>query len=182
MPNRAAYFQKLHTAITQNHGIVDFDFLIHYGGKQLHYKGLDYNPDANILTMRLVEGTYDDIIASNEIETVQVPVYTKTTLDAKGHAHTRTFNEPQPTPYPETGPNAPMRLAFVKLSKKAGGRVRYKLLGVCERIGPPTIFRPNSEEEARQLYPYHSRKYGSDVIKTILVHDQQKSRYKFTPF
>ena len=182
MPSREAYFDRLHQAIVQNDGIVDFAFLLEHGDKRLHYKGCGYNPDANIVTHRLVDGTYDDTLGTTDIETVHVPVYTKSKTDAQGRTRTRTFNRPRPAPYPETGANAPMHLAFAKLPHKVGGRVQYKLLGVCERVGPPTTFRPATEAEAQRLYPYHLRKHGAAVVASTLAHDQQRSRYRVTPF
>ena len=115
MPSREAYFDRLHQAIVQNDGVVDFAFLLEYGGKQLHYKGGDYNPDANIVTHRLVDRTYDNTLGTTDIDMIHVPVYTKTKTDAQGRTRTRTFNRPRPAPYPETGVKAPIHLAFAKL-------------------------------------------------------------------
>ena len=182
MPSREAYFDRLHQAIVQNDGVVDFAFLLEYGGKQLHYKGGDYNPDANIVTHRLVDRTYDNTLGTTDIDMIHVPVYTKTKTDAQGRTRTRTFNRPRPAPYPEMGVKAPMHLAFAKLPHKVDGRVQYKLLGVCERVGQPTTFRPATEAEARRLYPYHLRKHGAAVVASTLGHDQQRSRYRVTPF
>ena len=180
MPDRRAYFNDLAQTLATNDNCVDFAFLIKYGGTQLHWKGVAYNPNANVVTHKLVDGTYDDQLATSEVEMMHVPVYTKTSTDVDGNLRTRTYNRPLTPPYPDTGPNAPVHLAFAKVP--GGRRVRYALLGVCERAGPPTTFRPRSADEARRLYPYHLRKHGEDVVASTLSHDQRRSRYTVSPF
>lgn len=182
MPSRQTYLEKLHQATVQNEGVVDFDFLKKYGGNQLHFKGCDFNPNANIVTHRIVDSTYDNNLATDEIEMMHIPVYKKIKTDKQGRTITRTYNLPRPPPYPETGANAPTHLAFLKLPYKKNGHTQYKLLGVCELMGPPTIFRPQTVEHAQRLYPYHLRKHGKAVLASTLEHDQQRSRYRVTPF
>jgi hypothetical protein len=152
MPNRNKYYHALHKAIVQDDGLVSFDWLLCYGGAKLHFQGSAYNAAANVCTLALRANTYDDHLQHGVLTLVHVPTYRK---DGRVVRPERSVHQFSCTHEHAPSTDAPVRIVFHRVPHTVDGKVRYRVVGMADPIGPPVTFRPSNAEEAARVYPYH---------------------------